>query len=444
MQYTMGRYAANTEHEGVKMKVSSRLIWNILSVLVLLHLSASALTAEKFEIPPTLPAQTLVPSSLLSGAGFRVQQQVPTDGLMAHFTIRSDMGTFQANSIEMLKIRVGEIPAIMELNKTSKSKVFAQSVARNAVRPVQAAGQMVMHPVDTVKGLPSGVGRFFGRVGLAGQKMKQAATEPEEAPASEKAGQFATTAGQATRNVFGYEEERRHLAKQLHVDPYTTNPVLSKQLDDFALTAFRAHVGVTTTIGVLVPGSMAITATRVVSTWVWDKPKADLIVQNQKTLQQLLVPNRVIKAFMGNPVFPLSVQTEFVANLKRLSGIPGTGEAVTLASTAESEEQARFLTDAVGMLVRYNNTQTPITRLIVRRAIIGRDRNAAIVVQAPVDYVSWTALVSTFAHRSDFAGSSRTIWLTGQLSPMSRENFRTLGWNVNEKVNPIPDVDESR
>jgi len=218
----------------------------------------------------------------------------------------------------------------------------------------------------------------------------------------------------------------------------------SKQLDDFALTAFRAHVGVTTTIGILVPGSMAITATRVVSTWVWDKPKADLIVQNEKTLQQLLVPSSVIRAFMRNPAFPLSVQTEFVSNLERLSGIPGTGEAVTLASTAESEEQARFLTDAVGMLVRYNDTQTPITRLIVRRAIIGRDRNGAIVVQAPVDYVSWTALVSIFAHRTDLAGSRRTIWLTGQLSPMSRENFRTLGWTVNEKVNPIPDLDEGR
>src|SRR5689334_19830399 len=124
---------------------------------------------------------------------------------------------------------------------------------------------------------------------------------------------------------------------------------------------------------------MAITATRVVSTWVWDKPKADLIVQNEKTLQQLLIPSSVIWA-LRNPAFPLSVQTEFVSNLERLSGKPGIGEAVTLASTAESEEQARFLTDAVGMLVRYNDTQTPITRLIVRRAMIGRDRNGAIVV----------------------------------------------------------------
>jgi hypothetical protein len=64
-------------------------------------------------------------------------------------------------------------------------------------------------------------------------------TEPEEASAGQKAGQFATTAGQATRNVFGYEQERRELAKKLHVDLYTTNPVFAKQLDEFALTAFK-------------------------------------------------------------------------------------------------------------------------------------------------------------------------------------------------------------
>jgi hypothetical protein len=426
------------------MRIPGNLFWNGLLIMALINLTLGAAPAEQFERPPILPAQVLVPTSLISGEGFHIDEQVPTDGLMAHFIIRSDVGIFPANSIEMLKIRVAEIPAIIELTKTSKTKVFAQSLATNAARPVQAAGQMVMHPVDTVTGLPAGVGRFFGRVGLAGQKLKEAATEPEEASAGEKAGQFGTTTVQATRNVFGYEQERRELAKKLHVDPYTTNPVLSKQLDDFALTAFRAHVGVTTTMSVFIPGSIAITATRVVSSWVWDTPKADLIVRDEKALQRLNVPATTIKTFMRNPVFPLSVQTAFITNLERLSGVPGSVKTVELASTAESEVQARFLTDAVGMLVRYNDTHAPIARLLVRRAIIGQDRNGVIVVQAPVDYVSWTELVSSFAHRPDLATSRRIIWLTGQLSPMAKENFRTLGWTVNEKINPIPDSTDSR
>ena len=422
-------------------KSRCRLPYALLLLVTTPFLAASA--GPPFETPPTLAAQVLVPATLLSGKGFHVDQEVPTDGLLAHFTLRTDMGVFHPNSIEMLKIRVAEVPAMMELEKTSKTKVFAESMATNAIRPVTAAGQMVMHPVDTVKGLPSGVGRFFGRVGLAGQKLKEAATEPQGASAGQKAGQFAVTTGHATRDVFGYEQERRELAKKLHVDPYTTNPILSKQLDNFALVAFRAHVGVTTTMAVFIPGSMAITATRVVSSWVWDIPKADLIVKDEKGLQQLKVPDRVIKLFMRNPVFPLSVQTAFVTNLQRLSGVPGSTDAVALASTAESEEQARFLTNGIGMLARYNETQTPIARLIVRRAIVGQDRSGAIVAEAPVDYVSWTELVAYFARRPDLARHQRIIWLTGQFSPAARENFRTLGWTLNEKVNPIPDSNGS-
>jgi hypothetical protein len=113
-------------------------------------------------------------------------------------------------------------------------------------------------------------------------------------------------------------------------------------------------------------------------------------------------------------------------------------EAIALASTVESEEQARFLTDSVGMLARYHQTQTPIMKLMVRRAIIGQDRDGAIVVQAPLDYVSWTQIMSQFAHRSDLQGRRRIIWVAGRFSPLARKNFQSLGWLINEKVNPIP------
>jgi hypothetical protein len=417
------------------MKTASSLIALLGALFV--GLTVETAWAQRYEKPPVLRAQSLVPTSLLSGDGFHVETRVPTDGLMAHFTIQSDFGTFRADSIEMLKIRIGEFPAIAQLTKTSKTQVFTQSLATNAARPVQAAGQMVMHPVDTITGLPAGVGRFFGRVGLGAQKIAQAATGPDEASGTEKAGQTASTVGHATRDVFGYEQERRELAKKLNVDPYTTNPILSKQLDDVALTAFRAHL--TVTVGMsFIPGSVAISATRIVSQWVWDTPKADLILDNQKRLEAMGIPETTVETLQKNPTFPLSVQTEFVANLGRLANVPGKIEAVRLASTAQSEQQARFLTGAVGMLARYHETQVPISRLIVRKAIIGQDRNGRIVAQAPVDYVSWIEDVSYFAHRRDLQKSRRSLWVTGRLSPLAKKNFQELGWNVLENANPIP------
>jgi hypothetical protein len=394
--------------------------------------TASGQSGSRFETPPILPAQQLAPASLLSGNGFRVDNNVPTDGLTANFTINTDLGTLQAHGLEMLSIRVSEVPAMVELQNTSKTKVFTQSVARNAAEPVKAAGQMVMNPVETVKGIPGGVSRFFGRVGQGAQKIKEAAMEPAEAPAGERTVQAAKRTGQATRDIFGYEQERRGLAKRLHVDPYTTNPILSKQLDDFALTAFRAHVGVTTTIGALVPGSMIITATRVVSTMVWDTPRADLIVMNRKKLEELLVPPQTIKTLMNNQAFSLSVQTAFVESLSRLGGVPGVLGAASLASTVESEDQARFLTEAVDMLAKYHQTQTPLTRIIAQRTIVGRDRTGAIIVPAEVDYVVWTPRMAAFASRTDLAASKRIIFLSGRMSPLAKKNFESLGWTINE------------
>src|SRR5271166_7009790 len=84
------------------------------AVLIALLLALPA-AAGQFEAPPALPAQTLAPAGLVNGPGFHVDSPVPTDGLMALFTIRSDVGTFPAPGIDMLRVRVAELPAIVQL-----------------------------------------------------------------------------------------------------------------------------------------------------------------------------------------------------------------------------------------------------------------------------------------------------------------------------------------
>jgi hypothetical protein len=111
------------------MGIFARLRRLLAVILLLTPLLVGISPASEFERPATLPAQRLAPVTLFSGSGFHVNNEVPTDGLLARYTIESDVGVFPANSTEMLRIRIAEIPAIQELNKTSKTKVFAQSVA---------------------------------------------------------------------------------------------------------------------------------------------------------------------------------------------------------------------------------------------------------------------------------------------------------------------------
>lgn len=407
-------------------------IFQALLVVFLFPFTAGAQTSGKFEGPPLLPAQVLAPAPLVAGSGFRVDSPVPTDGLMALFTIRSNVGNFNAPGLEMLRIRVAELPAIAQLRRTSKTGVFAQSLAKNAVRPVKAAGQMLMNPMETVQGLPGGVQRFFGRVGHGTQQLAQSATDSEQSGA-ERAGAVASRTGKAAMDILGYEQERRELARKLDVDPYTTNPILVPLLDEIAQVAFTAHAGVNLAMSVAVPGSIAITGTTMVANWVWDTPRADLVVRDQNKLKELGVPDAAARAFMSNSAFPLSVQTNFVENLSRLSSVAGAVDMVALASTAQSEMQARFLTATAGMLARYHS-RSPLSSIIAKGTVIGRERNGTIVVPAPVDYVSWTQRISYFAHRPDLKAPKRIAMLTGRMSPMARRNFQKLGWTVYEGI----------
>jgi hypothetical protein len=404
----------------------------VLALMLLLPQIASAHRPEEFEGPPFVPATELAPSGLIAGNGFRVDSPVPTDGLMALFVIRSNAGNFNAPGLEMLRIRVAELPAIAKLQETSKTGVFARSLAKNAIRPVTAAGQMVLNPVDTVKGLPGGVQRFFGRVGAGAQNLAQAATDSDQ-NGGDRATTMTSRIGNTTKDILGYEQERRELAKQLDVDPYTTNPVLVPLLDEIAQVAFTAHAGVNLAITATVPGATAITGVRMVSNWVWDTPRADLIVRNRKALKEMGVSDEAIHAFMQNSAFPLSVETNFVESLSALSRIPGALDAVALAATAQSEMQARFITDTVSMLGRYN-VRTPLSSISAKGTVVARDRNGTLIVPAPVDYVSWTKRISYFAHRPDLAAPRRIALVTGQLSPMARRNFKQLGWTVYERV----------
>jgi hypothetical protein len=83
--------------------------------------------ANQFEAPPVVNASDLLPASALSGPGYSVGQQVPTNGAMGQYTIvadssvyRSDAGTYQVESLDLLKIRLSEMPAIAKLEAASQ------------------------------------------------------------------------------------------------------------------------------------------------------------------------------------------------------------------------------------------------------------------------------------------------------------------------------------
>ena len=403
----------------------------LLSILIgFAGVGAARAQGGGFETPPVLSAADAAPPNLVKGNGFRIADRVPTDGLTAVFTLKADVGTSEVHGVETLALRVSELPALRELGKASKTATFTKALADAAKRPVKAAAQMVQHPVDTVKGLPGGLSRFFDRVGSGSERLYDAATD-ESKSGSQRTEQVAKSTGQLTMDALGHEQERRKLAKQLGVDPYTTNTALAAKLDEFAKVAFYGRVGLNTLISVAVPASLVITSTSVTRDLVYDTPRGDLIVRNENALRAMGAKDEQIRALQAAPGFTLSAQTELVEQLGTLRGVAGRPAVVTLAGTAKTSDQALFLVRAVRMLAK-QHAEKPVAEIHAEGTVFAKRRDGRLIVPAAVDYVAWTERLARFANRSDLAAKQRTVLLTGRMSARAKKEFEALGWHVAE------------
>jgi hypothetical protein len=391
----------------------------------------SALAQPPFQAPPVLSARELLPRDMLAGPHFQVEDRVPTDGLLGHFTLRSGFGTFVAPGRELLRIRIAELAAIQHLEATSQTDVFVDAAGRAAEKPVEAVESLITDPVDTIQGIPAGISRFFDRVELGAKSIEQSASDPTKSE-QQRAQESAQRIGSATITALGFEQVRRQLAKGLAVDPYTTNPVLSKKLTDTAWVAFSGRLGVNLLVSAFVPGSTAISGLSFTHDLVYDTPAADLIVLNRQKMVAMGASDAQAQALLANRWFSLSVLTSLVTDLERLAGVAGRPYVLALAATATKEEEARFLAATVHMLARLHVGGVPIRRVITRGTVVGITPDGAVVVPAPVDYLSWTQRVGAFASRSDLRAARRGVWLTGRMSGAAHQGLTAQGWTVHD------------
>jgi hypothetical protein len=396
-----------------------------------------AQNAGQFEQPPTINATQLLPESALSGPGFHVEHQVPTNGAMGQYTIvadasvfESDAGTYQVQSLDLLKIRLSEIPAIAYLENVSKTGVFANALAQSAARPVTAAANMVVHPMDTVSGLPSGIGSLFGRVSMGVGEIASSATN------SFGSGKAAGQTANATITALGYDQVRRDLARKLHVDPYSSDPILTKRLNSVAWVMFSARLTVDAAM-MAVPGSIIISGVEFTNDLVYQEPKGDLIILVQNKLQSYGLSQGEIATFISNSAIPISLQVSAVTDLDALGDIPGRRAVAVALGNLMTEYQARFIVTSLHMLAKWGQQKSPITEIQVPGVLVATDQNGTVIVPAPVDYVSWTPRIAGFVTTpSLLALQKRVLWIPAQMTPLARQQLTANGWSIHQSAQP--------
>ena len=213
---------------------------------------------------------------------------------------------------------------------------------------------MVVHPMETVTGLPSGIGQFFGRVNLGAEKVYSTATN-SSANFQQRFTETAGEAGNVTLTALGYDQVRGDLARRLHVDPYSSNPILTQKLNLVAWIMFSGRMMVNTAISVAVPGSMVITVLMFTNDLIYQTPKADLILLVERKLRHFGLSSSQIAAFTHNTAIPLSWQVSAVHDLDALGPIPGRRAAAAELSNVMTVYQALFLVTSLRMLDQWSH-----------------------------------------------------------------------------------------
>ena len=139
---------------------------------------AALMAATDFEQLPTFRAGEILPASVAKGDRHQVEDEVKNVGYLNHYGIESDFGHFEAIGTARLIIRLREISALGELDELSNTKVFADAVLAGATQSAKVVASVAKHPVETIKGVPAGVGKLFGRTKRTVESTLTAKGEP--------------------------------------------------------------------------------------------------------------------------------------------------------------------------------------------------------------------------------------------------------------------------
>ena len=425
------------------MRKQTRILWVVVALGAIVPCLAQtpepfeARRAEAvFEELPELKASELLKPELLKGPHYVVRDPVPTGSGMNQFTIESDFGLFEADGNEMLLQRLKEIDAIARLREVSRTDEFKKSLVAAAKSPLNSAKNIARDPTQAIANVPKGIMKFMGR---AKETVKNVGKG-----GGEDAGE-----GNRMKDAIGYSDKKRKLALQMGVDPYSTNTVLQKELDDVAWASWAGGFAFTAaTFPISGPIGAALTVTNLNSTvedLLREKSPEELEQINRSTFRAVGASASDTDRILHGGAFTPTQSTTFAVNLKALINVANRGAFVKAAAQKSTTEADALFCVYTAALMDQIHEKTPMARIVMLRDFpIGIAKDGTIVVALEWDYAAWTSGAAQFT--SDLqklaaqSGENKTILvaLSGQISPRLREELEKRGITVQDRLVPGP------
>ncbi|PYJ36981.1 MAG: hypothetical protein DME84_09200 [Verrucomicrobia bacterium] len=416
-----------------------------LTMVLSVALPCVAQTPEPFEVRraeaafeelPELKASEILKPELLKGPHYVVRDPVPTASGMNQFTIDSDFGLFEADGNEMLLQRLKEIDAIARLRDVSRTDAFKKSLVAAAKSPLNSAKNIARDPAQAISNVPKGIMKFLGRAKETVQNVGKGSGEDEGE-------------GSRLKDVMGYSDKKRQIALQMGIDPYSTNTVLQKELDDVAWAAWAGGFTFSVaTFPISGPIGAALTVTNLNTTveqLLREKSPSELEQINRATFRAMGASASDIERILHGGAFTPTQSTTFAVNLKSLKGVANRGAFVKIAAQKSTTEADALFCVHTAALMNQIHEKIPIARITMLHDFpICVAKDGTIVVALQWDYAAWTSGAGSFTNdvQKLAAQSGKTpnvfVALSGQVSPRLRQELEMRGFTLHDRLVPGP------
>ena len=389
----------------------------------------AANSKEYFQPPITLKAKDVLPSDLLQGENYKVQDNVKNDGLVNTYQVTTDDGLLTVESTAELLIRITELKALVIMEEMDRKKVFGDALVAGVKAPVKGAVELVKSPIETSKNIVKGTGRFLSNVGSS-----IFSDDPDQ--------------DNVVKVALGYDAAKRQFAFEFGIDPYTDYDPVVDRLGEIARAAVAG--GLTPKAAMAAISHDVVLAMQISGTaygmmqLVRDNPPNKLQKINKEKLEKMGVETSLADAFLDNYRFNPQEETLLVGELDTMKGVKGIDIFISQANLATEETIALSYRIRAQMMAGYHANVAPADRIRnIDGVIVLQRKDGTLVLLAPADYVFWTKKleerVKSFENQiskmTDISG--KELWITGQLDTSARAKFESDGWKVTENANDI-------
>jgi hypothetical protein len=393
---------------------------------ILLSLTTHA--KSNYEVATEFNASRILPPELLSGPNHQVDDVVTNDGFLNIYKIRSKYGEIQATSTATLRKYIHEINAVARMEAVKASDEFKSGITEKAGDVIEGAKGLVTDPVDTVGGAISGVGKLFsrGKENLFGGSRSDAE-------------------GSRVADLTGLSKTKRDYAYEFGVDVYSRNTILQTHLDSLARAGNTGSLAMSTLL-LAVPGAAVTVAsnTELMNNIFRDTAPADLRKMNREKLKSMGVSKDISDLFISNANYTPREQTILVDSLASMKKTKHRSEYIKFAILTDDADMAFFRQQQAQMYSGYNKSITPVKEFIsIYEISIAKTIDNKIVFNIPLDYMAWTkglegvSSIITQTVTSMKGISGQEVWVTGQFSPLAKENLEKMGWTIHERAEQL-------